>query len=199
MPHARVNEKGTLPMTRGKKIVSGVLIALVAVVLIFVGVVAMQPADYRIVRSAMMNAPADVVFAQVNDFHKWDAWSPWAKLDPAAKNTFDGPPAGAGAGFAWSGNKDVGEGRMTITESRPNELVRIKLDFFKPMEGTCTTEFAFAPAGEGATNVTWTMAGRNSFVEKAFCLFMDMDKMVGGDFEKGLAQMRSVAEAAARK
>jgi hypothetical protein len=186
-------------MTRGKKILSGVLIALLGVILIFVGIVAVQPADFRIFRSATINAPAGVAFAQVNDFHKWEAWSPWAKLDPAAKNTFDGPPAGRGAGFAWSGNKDVGEGRMTITESRPNELVRIKLDFVKPMEGTCTTEFAFKPAGEGATSVTWSMFGRHSFVEKAFCLFMDMDKMVGGDFEKGLAQMKAVAERDAGK
>lgn len=185
-------------MTRRKKIVSGVLIGVVAAVAVFLVVVALQPDEFRVVRSATMAVPADVAFAQVNDFHKWEAWSPWAKLDPAAKNSFDGPPAGTGAGFAWSGNRDVGEGRMTINESRPNELVRIKLDFVKPMEGTCTTEFAFKPDGQG-TNVTWSMFGRHSFVEKAMCLFMNMDKMIGGDFERGLAQMKTVAEGSVQK
>jgi len=173
----------------------GVLVVLVAV---FGVIVALQPADYRIVHLASIAAPPATVFAQVNDFHKWDAWSPWAKFDPAAKNTFDGAPSGTAAGFAWAGNDKVGQGRMTITESRPNDLIRIKLDFIKPFESTCITEFSFKPSGD-QTEVAWSMSGSRSFIEKAFCLFVNMDKMVGGEFEKGLAQMKAVAEAEAKQ
>jgi hypothetical protein len=105
---------------------------------------------------------------------------------------------GTGAVYSWAGNSDVGEGRMTITESRPHELVRIKLEFIKPFSATNTTEFTFKPEGN-QTAVRWSMAGENNFVSKAMCLFMNMDKMVGGDFEKGLAALKSVSEAAARK
>src|SRR5689334_12374414 len=120
----------------GKKIAIGV----VAVIAVFLIVVALQPSEYRIERSASMSAPAADVFAQVNDFHKWEAWSPWAKLDPAAKNTFDGPASGVGAGFAWEGNDKVGVGRMTITESKPAERVAIKLEFLKPFPDVALTE-----------------------------------------------------------
>ncbi len=171
------------------------LIVLVVLVAVFVAIVALQPAEYRVVRTAAISAPPAAVFAQVNDFHLWEAWSPWAKLDPAAKNTFEGPPAGVGAIFMWAGNNKVGEGRMTLTESHPNDLIRIKLDFIKPLASTCVTEFNFKPEGN-QTAVTWSMSGRKNFISKAFCMFMNMDKMVGGDFERGLAQMKSVAEAA---
>ena len=174
------------------------LLALAVIVVLFIVVVALQPAEYRVVRTTTILAPASAVFAQVDDFHKWEAWSPWAKLDPAAKNTFEGPPAGTGAGFTWAGNKKVGEGRMTITESRPADLIRIKLDFMKPFPSTADTEFTFKPEGDQAV-VTWSMAGRKNFISKAFCMFMNMDKMVGGDFEKGLANLKSVSEAAAHK
>jgi hypothetical protein len=130
----------------------------------------------------------------VNDFHQWELWSPWAKLDPAATNTFTGPAAGTGAMFSWAGNSDVGVGSMTITESRPSELILIKLEFLKPFASTADTEFAFAPVGD-QTKVTWTMSGKNNFISKAFCLFMNMDKMIGSDFEKGLVAMKSAAEA----
>jgi len=98
-------------------------------------------------RAATISAPAAVIFSQVNDFHKWEAWSPWAKMDPAAKNTFEGAPAGTGAIFAWAGNYKVGEGRMTLTESRPNDLIRIKLEFVRPFAATSTAEFTFRPEG----------------------------------------------------
>jgi hypothetical protein len=172
-----------------------ILIGLVVVIGVFAAIVAMRPSDFRVERSAVVSAPAPVVFAQVNDLHNWDAWSPWAKLDPAAKQTFDGPRAGTGAAFAWAGNNQVGEGRMTITESRPNELVRFRLDFVKPFAGTNTAEFSFKPQGD-KTAVTWSMSGRQNFMAKAICMFMSMDKMVGGQFDQGLAQMKSVAEAA---
>ncbi len=174
-----------------------ILIVLAAIVVVFVVVVAMQPSDFRVARSATISAPAPAVFAQVNDFHKWEEWSPWAKLDPAAKSTFEGPPAGTGAIFRWAGNKEVGEGSMTITESRPSDLIRIKLEFLKPFAATNTAEFTFKPEGD-QTAVTWSMSGQSNFIGKAFCLFMDMDKMVGGQFEKGLASMKSIAEAVPR-
>ncbi len=172
-----------------------ILITVVVLVLVFVIVVATRPADFRITRSTAIAAPAAVVFAQVNDLHKWDAWSPWAKLDPAMKQTHEGSPDGVGAIYSWAGNSEVGEGRMTITESRTNELIRIKLEFIKPFAAVNTTEFTFKPDG-GQTIVTWDMTGKNNFMSKAFCLFMNMDKMVGGDFEKGLASLKQVAEAA---
>lgn len=168
-------------------------LGLIALLVVLAVVVAMQPDDYRISRSAAVAATPDQVFAQVNDFHNWDAWSPWAKLDPNAKAMFEGPRAGEGAVFAWSGNNEVGEGRMTLTQSRPNELIRIKLDFIKPMEGTSDVEFTFKPQNTD-TVVTWTMSGRNNFIGKAICLIMNQDKMIGGYFEKGLASLKSVAE-----
>jgi hypothetical protein len=169
------------------------LVAVVAVVAAFAAFVALQPSEYRIARSATIAAPASDVFAQVNDFHKWDAWSPWAKLDPNAKTAFEGPSAGEGAVFAWAGNREIGEGRMTLTQSRPAELIRIKLDFVQPMAGTSTAEFTF-----NRTAVTWAMFGQNNFVARAICLFMNQDKMLGGYFEKGLENLKAVAEAAVR-
>ena len=165
-----------------------------AVVVIFLIVVAMQPSDFRVERSATMRAPAPAAFAQVNDFQNWRAWSPWEKVDPALKRQYEGPKAGTGAIYAWQGNKDVGEGRMTITDSRPAELVRIKLEFFKPFAATNAAEFSFKPAGPDSTAVTWTMTGQNNFLSKAICMFVNMDKMVGGMFEQGLTQMKTVVE-----
>jgi hypothetical protein len=175
-----------------------VFIVLAALILIFVVIVALQPSDFKIVRSAKFTAPAPAVFAQVNDFHNWEAWSPWAKLDPASKSIFEGPSAGTGAIFKWSGNDKVGQGQMTITESHPSDLVRINLEFIKPFAATNTTEFTFKPDGD-QTVVTWSMSGRNGFMAKAICLFMNMDKTVGSDFDKGLAQMKSVVEAPGTK
>ena len=178
-----------------KKILLGAIVVIVLVVAIFCVVVAMQPSHYHIERSATVNAPAPVVFNQVNDFHKWDAWSPWAKLDPNIKTSYEGAPAGPGAMYSWIGNSQVGEGRMTITDSKPAELVKIKLEFIKPFAAINATNFTFSPQGN-QTAVKWTMDGDNTFMGKAFGLFMNMDKMVGGDFEKGLAQMKAVSESA---
>ncbi len=174
-----------------------ILIALAAVVAVFVVVVSLQPSTFRVTRSATLAAPPAVVFALVNDFHAWDAWSPWAKLDPAMKATFEGPTSGTGAIYTWTGNNDVGAGRMTIIETRPLELVRIKLEFLKPFAATNTTDFTFKSEGN-QTNVTWAMFGDQSFLAKAFGLFVDCDKMLGVDFEKGLASMKTVAEATAK-
>lgn len=169
--------------------------ALLVIIAIFFFIVTMQPADFRIARSTTVAAPAEAVFAQVNDFHKWDAWSPWAKLDPAMKKDFGGAPAGIGAIYTWSGNDKVGAGRMIITDSKPNELVRLQLEFTEPFAATNTAEFTMKPEGN-QTTVTWSMSGTKNFMSKAFDLIMNMDKMVGGDFEKGLAKLKTVAEAA---
>jgi len=180
------------------KILLGVAAAGALVVVLLALIVAMQPSEFRIERSAVIAAPAPAVFAQVDDFHNWEAWSPWAKLDPAAKNSFEGAPAGKGAAFSWAGNNKVGEGRMTITESRPDELIRIKLEFLKPFDATNTAEFTFRPEGE-RTAVTWSMYGHNNFISRAVFLFVNMDKALGGEFEKGLASMKSAAEASAKR
>jgi len=175
-----------------------VLMALAAIVVVLVIVVVLRPSEYRVERTTSIAASPAAVFAQVNDLHKMQVWSPWAKLDPEARNTFDGPPAGTGAVFTWAGNKNVGEGRMTITDSRPSELVRIRLDFMKPFQSTATAEFALRPES-GRTAVTWSLAGRHSFIPKAVGLFMSMDRMIGDQFEKGLADLKSVTEAAASR
>jgi hypothetical protein len=175
-----------------------VVLFVVILAVVFAVVVALRPAEFRIARTATMSAPAPVVFDQVNDFHHWDAWSPWAKIDPAMKQTYEGAPAGTGAIYTWIGNKQVGEGRMTILESRPSDLVKIKLEFMKPFKATNAAEFTFQPQG-AQTAVTWSMSGRNNFFLKAFGLFMNMDKMIGGDFEKGLASMKAVSEAASKR
>jgi Polyketide cyclase / dehydrase and lipid transport len=180
-----------------KKILLYGIVAIVLIIAIFCVVVAMQPAHYTVERSATINAPAPVVFAQVNDFHKWQAWSPWEKIDPNIKKEFSGAAAGNGAIYSWVGNKDVGEGRMTIVESNPSSAIKIKLEFIKPFAATNATDFTFTPQGN-STNVKWTMSGDKNFVAKAFTIFMDMDKMVGADFEKGLTQMKTVSEAAAK-
>src|SRR5438270_2242586 len=122
-----------------------VLVGLAVVVVLFLVIVAMQPSDYRIARSAAIAAPPSEVFAQVNDFHNWDAWSPWAKLDPTCKNSFDGASSGTGAIFSWDGNSKVGAGKMTITQSRPSELIRINLEFLRPFKARNVTEFTFEP------------------------------------------------------
>lgn len=177
-----------------KKILLGTLIALGVIVVAFLGIVAMQPSHYHIERTANMTAPPEAIFAQVNDFHNWEAWSPWLELDPNAKNTFEGPESGEGAVFRWVGNENVGEGSMTILESRPKELVKYRLDFIKPFEDTATSEFVLKPDGD-QTAVTWSMDGKYNFVGKAICLFMDMDKMIGDSYEEGLANIKKIVEA----
>jgi len=177
---------------------SNILIGLAVLVVVFIIVVATRPDSFRVTRTATIPAPAAIVFAQVNDLHKWEAWNPWGKLDPACKMTYEGPAAGTGAGYTWAGNKKVGEGRMTITESRPNELIRFNLEFLKPFKANNTAEFTFN-SESNQTTVAWSMAGKRNFAFKAFGLFVDCDKMVGRDFEKGLADLKSVAEVAGRK
>lgn len=172
------------------------LMVLAVIVIVFLVVVALRPSEFRVTRTASIAATPATLFDQINDFHKWEAWSPWAKLDPAARNSFEGKSAGTGAAFAWSGNSKVGEGRMTITESRPSELVQLRLEFMKPFKATNTAAFTFKSEGD-QTVVAWSMAGRNNFMAKAIGLFINCDKMVGGQFETGLANLKSVTEGTA--
>jgi hypothetical protein len=174
-----------------------ILISVAVIVLLLVVIIALQPSEFRVARSTAISAPPPAAFAQVNDFHKWEAWNPWGKIDPAMKQAHDGAPAGTGAVYTWAGNNEVGAGRMTIIESRPTELIRIKLEFFKPFAATNTAEFTFKPEGN-QTAVTWSMFGEKNFMAKAVHLFMNMDRMIGGQFEKGLASMKSIVEGAPR-
>ena len=170
-----------------------VLIAVGVVSAALAAYVASRPAEFRVTRSATFAAPAPAVFAQVNELKKWEAWSPWAKKDPQMKQAYEGPPAGTGAVTSWQGNKDVGEGRMTIVESRAGELIRIKLEFFKPFAATNSAQFTFKEHG-GRTAVIWSMSGQNNFVGKAMSVVFDFDQMIGADFEAGLAGLKSIVE-----
>jgi hypothetical protein len=176
--------------------IRAVLIALAALIAALVVVVALQPSGFHIARTASISASAPAIFAQVNDFRNWQAWSPWEEIDPSMKRTYEGASSGTGAIYGWAGNPQVGEGRMTITESRPSDFIRIKLEFFKPFAATHVAEFTFKPDGDN-TAVTWSMSGTNNFVAKAIGLFMSMDQMIGAQFDKGLARLGSVVEAAA--
>jgi hypothetical protein len=177
-----------------KKIV-GVLAAAIVVLVV---VIATRPSEFEVKRSVSIKAPAEVVYGLINDFHAWGHWSPWEKLDPGLKRTFEGPLAGTGAKYSWVGNDQVGSGEMTITESIPPSEVNIALHFIAPFEAENTTEFTIQP-GADAVFVTWTMRGEADFAGKAMGLFMDMDSLVGKDFEQGLANMKQVAEAKAEE
>ncbi len=172
-----------------RKILAGIAIILV----ILAAVIAMQPSEFKISRSITIEASASDVFQEVIDFHRWPNWSPWARLDPAMKTEFTGTPGVDGSSHGWSGNSAVGEGRMTLIKSIAPSLILIKLDFTRPMKATNITQFSFESQG-AATAVTWTMSGNNNFIAKAFHLVMSMDKMVGPDFEHGLAKLKDIAE-----
>ena len=174
-----------------------ILLALAFIAIIFIIVFAGQPDEFTLSRSLKISAPPEQIFPHVNDLHNWEAWSPWAKLDPNTKHEFAGAASGQGAVMSWAGNNQVGVGKMTITESRPGESVRFRLDFEKPMTATNLAEFTFQPDGP-QTVVTWAMSGKNNFMMKLFGLFVNCDKMVGCQFEKGLANLKSVVESAAK-
>jgi uncharacterized protein YndB with AHSA1/START domain len=171
------------------------LLGLVIVVVVLAIVVATRPSTFHVERSILITASPESVFAQVNDFHSWAAWSPWEKLDPKMEKTFSGPSAGAGAIYAWkSDNGKVGQGRMTIERSDLPSSVSVKLEFIKPFTATNTVTFTMIPVAT-QTRTTWAMDGHNGLLGKLFHLVMNVDKMVGGDFERGLAALKSVAEA----
>lgn len=172
-----------------------ILLGLVVVIALFLAYVATRPADFRVERSATLAASPTALFAQVNDHHKFNTWNPFLKVDPKVKNTYSGPASGVGSTCSWDGNSEIGAGSATIIESKPGELVRMRMDWKRPMEGTSTVDFTFKPAGD-KTVVTWAMYGKNSFVGKAVSVFMDCDKMCGPPFEQGLAELGKVAAAA---
>jgi hypothetical protein len=167
-----------------------VIAAAIAGLLIYA---ATQPDSFAVQRSITIAAPADRVHGLIDDFKRWSDWSPWEKIDPALKRTHSGAASGKGAVYEWAGNKDVGSGRMEITDSSPASKVVIKLDFLQPFEAHNITEFTLAPQG-GGTQVTWKMHGPAPFVTKLMQVFVSMDKMVGKDFETGLANMKAAAE-----
>lgn len=167
--------------------------AVIGVIALFVAIVASRPSHFHVERSMHMAAPASAVFAHIDDFHAWAAWSPWERLDPGMKKEYTGAPRGVGAAYAWSGNDQVGVGNMHILESRAPEHVQIRLQFQKPWEATNLTTFSITPDASGS-QVVWGMDGESNFMFKAVGLFMDMDATVGKDFEQGLARLSGVAE-----
>jgi hypothetical protein len=174
-------------------IIAVIVTILVLLIVIFIIAVWTRPSQFRIARAATIDAPAPAVHANINDFHRWQAWSPWAKLDPGAKNSYDGPASGTGAGFGWDGNGKVGAGHMTIVASAPNRIT-IRLDFTRPFTATNTAEFTIAAVG-AQTQVTWAMSGHAPFMMKAMCLlFFDQDKLIGTMFEQGLANLKDISE-----
>ena len=174
------------------KLILIVIVVAVAAVLILA---ATRPGVFRIERSTSIKAPLERIFPFINDFHRWTDWSPWEKIDPALKRTYSGPNDGKGAKYAWEGNSKVGMGSMEITESAPPGRIVIKLDFIKPFEGHNVAEFTLVP-GADSTTVTWAMHGPVPYIGKIMHMFFSMDRMVGGQFEQGLANLKAAAEAA---
>lgn len=171
-------------------ILAAVLAVAIAIVLIYA---ATRPDDFVVRRETSVAAPAESVFDLVNDFHRWSAWSPYEKMDPAMKRAYSGKASGAGAVYEWTGNSKVGAGRMEIFNSASPSRIAIKLDFLKPFEGHNAAEFTMEPAG-GATKVVWAMRGSKPFIMKVMSLFLDMDRLIGRDFERGLANIKQIAE-----
>jgi uncharacterized protein YndB with AHSA1/START domain len=172
------------------KIIGIIIIVAIAAILIFA---AMQPDSFRVQRSATIKAPPEKVFAQINDFHRWEAWSPWEKIDPAVKRNYSGTESGKGAVYGWEGNNEIGQGRMEVIESTPSSKLLVKIEFIKPFAAINTVEFDLAQNGENTT-VTQAMYGPSPFISKLMGLFFSMDKMVGGKYEEGLASLKTIAE-----
>lgn len=175
-----------------------ILVGIAGVLVLFVAVVATRPAAYHVERRLEVAAPADRVFDVLNDLHRFTGvlvlfGSPWEQVDPGMQQTFEGPASGVGQSYAWNGDRGAGKGRMTIEESDAGRKVGIQLQFEEPMKSTATFALALADSPTG-TLVTWSMDGNHNFIGKAFGLFMDMDKMLGADLEKGLARLKAVAE-----
>ncbi len=173
------------------KILAVLGIAVVALVM----VIASKPDTFSYSRSLAISATPEKVFPLVNNLHEWETWSPWAKVDPNIKHIYEGAGAGVGAVCKWSGNHEVGEGSNTITESRPSEFIRMRLEFIKPFKGTNDVVFTFRPEGD-QTVVTWGMSGKNNFLAKAVGLVMNCQKMCEGQFDKGLSQLKARVEGA---
>lgn len=172
--------------------VIALVVILLAIALLLV-IAATRPDQFRIERSATIQASPERIFPYINDLHRWQAWSPYEKKDPAMQRSFEGPPSGLGATYGWNGNKNIGSGRMEICASVPSSRVNLKLDFFTPFKASNTAEFVLEPQGE-STRITWSMQGRSNFTNKLMGLVFNFDKLVGKDFEDGLVNLRSLAE-----
>jgi hypothetical protein len=170
-----------------------ILIALIAVVAIALVMAVLKPNRFRIERSTSIKAPAEKIFPHINNFHAWEAWSPWEKIDPACKRSYSGNESGIGTIYGWSGNKDIGQGSMEIVESTQYSKIVLKLDFIKPFEAHNMVEFLLQPQGD-STTVTQAMYGASPFISKLMSMCFNMDKMVGEKYEEGLASLKAIAE-----
>jgi uncharacterized protein YndB with AHSA1/START domain len=177
-------------MLKTLSIIGAVLGVVVVAVLIYA---ATKPDTFRIQRTTSIKAPPETIYALIEDFHRWEAWSPWEKIDPALKRSYSGSPSGKGAVYAWDGNKDVGQGRMEIVESSPPSKLTLKLDFMKPFEAHNRVVFTLLPQGD-ATTVTQAMDGPSPYLSKLMGLVFNIDRMVGDKYEEGLASLKALAE-----
>lgn len=175
-----------------KNILLAIAIALALAITVVLVIAITKPDEFRVERTAMLDAPAEAVFVLVDDFRRWPEWSPWEDLDPGMTREFSGAPYGTGAVYAWDGNSEAGAGRMEVLESRRPSLVRIQLDFERPMSSSNTTRFEFQPIGD-QTRVDWVMQGANPFPFKIMQVFMDVDALIGPDLERGLARLEAAA------
>jgi carbon monoxide dehydrogenase subunit G len=173
--------------------IKAIVLVVVAAAVALLAFAATRPDAFRIERATVIKAPPEKIFPLISDFSRWSAWSPYEKKDPQMKRRLAGPASGKGAVYAWEGNQDVGQGRMEIADATAPSRVTLKLDFVKPFEAHNTVDFTLEPSGE-ATRVTWAMQGPMPFVSKLITVFVDMDRMVGQDFEAGLANLKSIAE-----
>ena len=171
-----------------------VVVLLVGLLVALLGIAATRPDTFRVERTTSINAPPGRVFALINDLRRWSAWSPYERKDPAMKRTYSGAASGPGAAYAWEGNREIGQGRMEITEASPPSRVALKLDFVKPFEAHNVVEFTLEARGD-ATNVTWALHGPASYMSKVMSVFFSVERMVGNDFESGLANLKAAAEA----
>jgi len=168
----------------------GLVALAVAVVLVLA---LLQPGEVHVERQTEIAATPAAVYGRINDLHRFTEWSPWAKLDPAMKTSFEGPSSGVGASYSWSGNRNVGKGRLTITDSLPDAQVGMRLEFIEPFAATNQVLFTLSPSA-GGTRVSWAMSGRNDFMSKLGSVFIDVEDMLGGEFETGLASLKALAE-----
>jgi hypothetical protein len=175
------------------EIIAIIAVALAIAIAVVLILAATKPNTLRVQRAISVKAPADRIFPLINDFHQWRTWSPYENKDPAMKRSYDGADSGKGAVYAWEGNNNVGSGRMEILEASVPSMIKIKLDFFKPFEGHNTAEFTMLPQGD-VTNLTWTMVGPAVFMSKLMRVFINLDRMIGRDFEVGLANLKKLAE-----
>jgi carbon monoxide dehydrogenase subunit G len=170
-----------------------ILVGLLVLLLLFLFYVSQKPSTFRYERTTTIEASPEKVFPHLNNFHQWMAWSPWEKMDPTMKREYSGPEQGVGAAYSWVGNNKVGTGRMEIKQEQPPSKLIIQLDFLKPFEASNTADFTLEPAGSG-TKLIWAMYGAQPFMAKLMSTFMDMDKLIGKDFEKGLANLKTAVE-----